>query len=98
MLGHVVSEQPGRARDLVKLSREVEKPLPHLWLAGDLGKEGLDILREEGVPVAENTDSLLRAVGGLIRLGKLQRGENQAEYARPDLPLLEQMKTFQDSE
>ncbi|MEE9241369.1 MAG: acetate--CoA ligase family protein, partial [bacterium] len=95
---HPSAHSAGRARDLVKLSREVEKPLPHLWLAGDLGKEGLDILREEGVPVAENADSLLRAVGGLIRLGKLQRGENQAEDARPDLPLLEQMKTFQDSE
>lgn len=93
---HPSAHSAGRARDLVKLAREVEKPLPHLWLAGDLGKEGLDILQKENMPAAENADSLLRAVGGLIRLGKLRRGDGQAEDIWPNPSILNQIEAIQE--
>lgn len=93
---HPSAHSAGRARDLVALARETRKPLPHLWLAGDLGKEGLGILREEGMPAAESADSLLRAVGGLIRLGKLQRGKGQAEDSWPNPTILNQLEEIQE--
>ncbi len=94
---HPSAHSAGRARDLVKLARETEKPLPHLWLAGDLGKEGLDILREENMPAAENADNLLRAVGGLIRLGKLGRGEGRAGDVSPSPAILARLEALQES-
>jgi acyl-CoA synthetase (NDP forming) len=95
---HPAAHSAGRARDMVKLVQETKKPLPHLWLAGDLGKEGLDILREKGVPHATNADSLLRAVGGIIRLGKIHKGEGQTEDVWPDPSVLERIGSLQEPE
>ncbi len=49
---HPAAHSAGRARELGEIARETGAPLPNLWLAGDLGKEGLDILRAEGTPAA----------------------------------------------
>jgi len=76
---HISAHSEGRAKNLIKLAQESEKPILNLWLAGDLGKKGLDILRTAGVPTATNPESLLKAVEGMIRLANLE-AEERAEY------------------
>ena len=55
-----------RARDLVVLDRV--KPVLHLWMAGDVGSDGLAILREAGAAVVEEPRAAMAALAGLGRL------------------------------
>jgi acetate---CoA ligase (ADP-forming) len=70
---HPSAHTPDRATALAALAHEIDKPLPNLWLAGDLGAEGLAILRASGAPVTTDIGSLVEAVSGLVRLGALRR-------------------------
>jgi acyl-CoA synthetase (NDP forming) len=44
----------------------------HLWMAGDVGREGLDMLRAAHRPVTEEPRALIRAVAGLVRMRKAE--------------------------
>lgn len=70
---HPRAHTRGRAEALTDLARETDQPLPQLWLAGDLGAEGLGVLREAGAAVTTDIDSLVHAVTGLARLAALTR-------------------------
>ncbi|HSL25673.1 MAG TPA: CoA-binding protein, partial [Acidimicrobiia bacterium] len=52
-----------RAEDLAAIG--TNKPLIHLWLAGDLGDEGLASLRAAGTPVSEEPRAAMAALAGL---------------------------------
>jgi acyl-CoA synthetase (NDP forming) len=41
----------------------------HLWMAGDVGAIGLEMLRAEGLPVTTEPRAAIRAVAGLISFG-----------------------------
>lgn len=43
----------------------------HLWMAGDVGREGLDMLRAADRPVTEEPRALVRAVAGLVRMRRV---------------------------
>ena len=73
-----------RATALAALADEVDKPLPSLWLAGDLGAEGLAILRASGAPVTTDLGSLVTAVSGLARLGAKRRDGDPPSPKPPD--------------
>ncbi|MPZ59874.1 MAG: hypothetical protein GEU93_00985 [Propionibacteriales bacterium] len=83
---HPSAHTPARARDLAALGAETGKPLPNLWLAGDLGAEGLRILRRAGVPVTTDVDALVRALSGLVRLAEVRRAREREESPAPDDP------------
>jgi acyl-CoA synthetase (NDP forming) len=59
-----------RAEDLAAIG--TNKPLIHLWLAGDLGDEGLASLRAAGTPVSEEPRAAMAALAGLGRLAALR--------------------------
>ena len=73
-----------RATALAALADEVDKPLPNLWLAGDLGTEGLAILRASDAPVTTDLRSLVTAVSGLARLGAKRRDDDPPSAKPPD--------------
>jgi acetate---CoA ligase (ADP-forming) len=76
-----------RAADLTKLAGGT-KPLINLWLAGDIGAEGLHLLRAAGVAVSTSVGSVVCAVSGLVRLGELrQAGPRRRSSAVPQLPV-----------
>jgi acetate---CoA ligase (ADP-forming) len=81
---HPSAHTRDRATALAALAHEIDKPLPNLWLAGDLGAEGLAILRESGAPVTTDLGSLVEAVGGLARLGALRRAGDPPPPPPPD--------------
>ncbi|MGZ8755908.1 MAG: acetate--CoA ligase family protein [Acidimicrobiia bacterium] len=63
---HPPAHTETRARDLVALVDA--KPVVHLWMAGDVGEEGLAILREAGAAVMEEPRAAMAALTGLGRL------------------------------
>src|SRR5262249_33309245 len=73
---HPKAHSAERAADLTKLAGGA-KPLINLWLAGDIGVEGLDVLRTTGAAVSTNVGSVVRAVSGLVRLAQLRKDEPQ---------------------
>jgi acyl-CoA synthetase (NDP forming) len=93
---HPSAHSAGRARELTRISRGAREPLPNLWLAGKLGRAGLEILREEDAPVAENAESLLLAVKGLVRLGVMKRAESadasSVEAPAPDAGMMKRLR------
>jgi len=50
------------------LALEEAVPVVHLWMAGDVGSEGLARLRSAGRPVTEEPRAAVRALAGLSRL------------------------------
>ena len=63
-----------RGQSLLALN-EGPKPIVNLWLAGDLGAEGEQVLRAGGAPVVTEPRAAVRALGGLVRLrARLDRG------------------------
>lgn len=48
-------------------------PVVNLWLAGDVGEEGLTLLRRGNAPVVTEPRAAVRALAGLVRLGELAR-------------------------
>jgi acetate---CoA ligase (ADP-forming) len=81
---HPTAHTPDRATALAALAREADKPLPNLWLAGDLGAEGLRLLRASDTPVTTDVDSLVTAIAGLVRLGTVRSAADDpaAEHSR----------------
>lgn len=67
-----------RAAELAAIARMSATPVLNLWLAGDVGAEGLRFLRGADVPTTTSVDGLVRAVAGLVRFGEVRR--------RPDVP------------
>jgi acyl-CoA synthetase (NDP forming) len=65
---HPVAHTEDRVAALLELSRASSTPLVHLWLGGDLHREGLRTLRDAGAPVTTHVESAVRAVGGLGRI------------------------------
>ena len=65
---HPPAHTLSRAQDLVSL--DVVKPLIHLWMAGDVGGEGLAILRAAGAAVVEEPRAGIAALAGLGRLSE----------------------------
>lgn len=57
----------------------------HLWMAGDVGREGLDMLRAAGRPVTEEPRALIRAVAGLVRMRRA-RIDRQPPPVAPGTP------------
>jgi acyl-CoA synthetase (NDP forming) len=45
-------------------------PIVHLWMAGDQGSRGLDLLRGAAAPVTEEPRAAIRALAGLARLSR----------------------------
>jgi acetate---CoA ligase (ADP-forming) len=85
---HPRAHSANRAGELAELAASSTKPLINLWLAGDLGADGLDILRAAGAPVSTNVTSVVRAVGGLMRLRELrQTGPQPRTRTAPALPI-----------
>lgn len=82
-----------RANTLVELGARSAKPLVSLWLAGDVGAEGLGTLRAAGVPVTTNVLSLVRAVGGLVRFSDVRRAVPEAR-TRPHPDVLTVTETL----
>lgn len=74
---HPSAHSAGRGLELIKITGETNKPLPNLWLAGKLGQEGADILRKAHMPLTESAESLMLAVRGLIRLGRMKRTDKK---------------------
>lgn len=70
-----------RAAELAAIARTSTSPVLNLWLAGDVGAEGLRVLRGAGVPVTTSVDGMVRAVAGLVRFGEVRR--------RPAVPVAE---------
>jgi acyl-CoA synthetase (NDP forming) len=64
---HPAGHSAGRANALAELAAGSSKPLVNLWLAGDLGAEGLRILRASDAAVGTSVPSVVRAVAGLVR-------------------------------
>lgn len=57
----------GLAQLLSKMAKGIEKPLIVMWTAGDtLTKPGMDVFRQEQVPVYKSPQRCIRAVKGLI--------------------------------
>ena len=56
-----------RGQSLLALN-EGDVPIVNLWLAGDLGAEGLQILRDGGAPVVTEPRAAVRALRGLVTL------------------------------
>ena len=63
---HPPAHTLSRARDLVSL--DVGKPVVHLWMAGDVGSEGLAFLRAADAAVVEEPRAAMAALAGLGRL------------------------------
>lgn len=90
---HPSAHSAGRAEELIKIAGETNKPLPNLWLAGELGREGADILRRAHMPLAESAESLMLAVRGLIRLGRMKRADKKRFRTEgPDGKILEKLR------
>ena len=90
---HPSAHSVGRGRELIKIAGETNKPLPNLWLAGKLGREGADILRKAHMPIAENAESLMLAVRGLIRLGRMKRADKKRIILeKPDGRILKKLQ------
>lgn len=68
---HPPDHTVARAEDLVALTRSSPKPVVHLWLAGDLGAPGLEVLRRAGVPVSTDVRAVVTAVAGLAHLARV---------------------------
>ena len=85
---HPTAHTPDRATALAALSREADKPLPNLWLAGDLGAEGLRILRESAAPVTTDVDGLVRGIAGLVRLGVVRARTDEDTRLAPERHLV----------
>ena len=82
---HPKAHSADRAADLSKLAGG-SKPLINLWLAGDIGAEGLDVLRAAGAAVSTNVGGVVRAVSGLVRLAHVrQAGPQRRLSAVPEL-------------
>lgn len=81
---HPPSHTAERASGLVTLAAaDRTVPIVNLWMAGDLGAEGLALLRRAGAAVTEEPRAALRAIGALVRFAG-QRGELlSAEPADP---------------
>jgi acyl-CoA synthetase (NDP forming) len=67
---HPPAHTAQRARGLLATGRS-PVPLLHLWMAGDLGAEGLALLRRGGAPVVEDPRAAVRALAGLVGLHQL---------------------------
>jgi acyl-CoA synthetase (NDP forming) len=67
---HPPAHTEQRARGLLATGRS-PVPLLHLWMAGDLGAEGLALLRRGGAPVVEDPRAAVRALAGLVGLHRL---------------------------
>ncbi|MBO0829886.1 MAG: acetate--CoA ligase family protein, partial [Streptosporangiales bacterium] len=78
---HPPAHTATRVDDLVALHGG-GTPLLQLWLAGDLGEEGLSRLRDHAVPVTEEPRAAMRALAGLVRLAELRAA---AESAVPEV-------------
>ncbi|MFP6871439.1 MAG: acetate--CoA ligase family protein [Nitrospinota bacterium] len=85
---HPSAHSEDRARTLIELARLSKKPILNLWLAGDLGKKGLDILCAAGMATATNAESLLKAVEGVIRLGEMKRAQGAEHDAMGADPMI----------
>ncbi len=59
-----------RVQDLGEI--ESGKAVVNLWMAGDLGQEGLALLRAAQLPVAEEPRAAMAALAGLARLAALR--------------------------
>ncbi len=94
---HPSAHSADRARELVEISRSTKQPLPNLWLAGELGRSGIEILREEEAPVAETAESLLLAVKGLVRLGVMKRAK-KVDPEVPDPAILKRLSDLRAGE
>jgi len=59
---------PAHTRERVKalLAVESDVPVVQLWMAGDVGDEGLDAMRAAGVPVTEEPRAAIRALAALV--------------------------------
>ena len=66
---HPPSFTPARAESLVAL---VDGPVPvvNLWLAGDLGEPGLQMLRDAGAPVVTEPRAAVKALRALVELAR----------------------------
>lgn len=68
-------------------------PIVHLWMAGDQGSRGLDLLREAGAPVTEEPRAAIRALAGLSRLARFSPPTDvepiTGEFEDWGLPLVE---------
>ncbi|HYJ70027.1 MAG TPA: acetate--CoA ligase family protein [Nocardioidaceae bacterium] len=87
---HPTAHTHDRAVALAALAKETDKPLLNLWLAGDLGADGLRVLREADVAVTTDIDSLVRAVSGLARLGARRRDPDPSPEP-PDPVVVDQL-------
>ena len=75
-----------RARTLVASAH----PTIHLWMAGDVGAEGLDALRQAGLPVTTEPRAAIRALAGLTSAAHDPRPVSLgagASETRPGSPL-----------
>ena len=85
---HPKGHSANRAVALAELAASTTKPLMNLWLAGDLGADGLGVLRAAGAAVSTNVNSVVRAVGGLVRLNELrQTGPQPRSRTSPTAPV-----------
>lgn len=91
---HPPRHTPDRARRLADLVARSPNPLLNLWLAGDIGAEGLQILRAAHTPVTTSVDSTARAVAGLARFAELCQGAAIA-VQRPDPAVLQGLADLQ---
>ncbi|HEX6146158.1 MAG TPA: acetate--CoA ligase family protein [Acidimicrobiia bacterium] len=64
---------PGHTDERVSTLLDLDPPNPllHLWMAGDQAAHGLTMLRDAGIPVAEEPRAAIRGVAGLARLTKI---------------------------
>lgn len=88
---HPVAHTVDRARALAELARASDKPLINLWIAGDLGETGLAVLRETDLPVTADMDSLITAIEGLVRIGRLRREPGAATPSEPDATVVAEL-------
>ncbi len=80
---HPVAHTEARVQSLLDLAATTTTPIIHLWLAGDLGRHGLAMLREANAPVSVHVDSVVRGVGGLGRISE-RRADGARTVADPD--------------
>lgn len=88
---HPTAHTVDRVREMIDLAQRTDKPLINLWLAGDLGDEGLTLLREAGAAVSTSATGVARAVQGLIRFGAVRRRGVPAD-PEPDPDVLARLR------
>ena len=88
------------AKDIVEVSKNYPKPVGVIWLAGDMAKEGYEILRQENIPLYGSATGCINAMQNLItfhknirKLNLLKDGINQERQVKTPLSVLEKSRT-----